>query len=176
MLRISLCYAQDTLTFGTLLSPDYLRRGISQRVSCYALFKGWLLLSQPPHCLWNSTVLSALSRNLGTLDWDSGCSPFDQWSLAPTVWLPANYFRYSEFDWFAEITPCANHPVLYPRKVQRTLSQKIFRREPAITKFDELFTPHHRSSDSFARLNGSGLLRQLRRIHPVHGKITWFRV
>ena len=22
-----------------------------QRVSCYALFKGWLLLSQPPRCL-----------------------------------------------------------------------------------------------------------------------------
>jgi hypothetical protein len=73
------------LSFGTMLSPDYLRCGISRWVSCYAFFKGWLLLSQPPHCLRNSTSLSALSIDLGTLNWDPGCFPFDQWSLAPTV-------------------------------------------------------------------------------------------
>ena len=32
------------------LSPDHLRRRISGSVSCYAIFKGWLLLSQPPDC------------------------------------------------------------------------------------------------------------------------------
>ena len=32
-------------------SPLYLRRKGSQLVSCYALFQGWLLLSQPPSCL-----------------------------------------------------------------------------------------------------------------------------
>ena len=38
------------------LAPLNLRRKISRRVSCYALFKGWLLLSQPPRCLRNSTA------------------------------------------------------------------------------------------------------------------------
>jgi hypothetical protein len=73
------------LSFGTTLSPDYLRCRNSRWVSCYAFFKGWLLLSQPPHCLRVSTSLSALSVNLGTLNRDPGCFPFDQWSLAPTV-------------------------------------------------------------------------------------------
>ncbi len=73
------------LNFGTTLSPDYLRRRISYWVSCYAFFKGWLLLSQPPQCLRNSTTLSALSVNLGTLNRDPGCFPFDHRSLAPGV-------------------------------------------------------------------------------------------
>ena len=55
------------LKFGNILSPDYLRRGISRSVSCYAIFKGWLLLSQPPDCRRNSTSLSALSIYFGTL-------------------------------------------------------------------------------------------------------------
>ncbi|SVD18359.1 uncharacterized protein METZ01_LOCUS371213, partial [marine metagenome] len=29
-------------------SPGYYRRKIPRLVSCYAFFKGWLLLSQPP--------------------------------------------------------------------------------------------------------------------------------
>ena len=33
------------------LAPLNFRRKDTRRVSCYALFKGWLLLSQPPGCL-----------------------------------------------------------------------------------------------------------------------------
>ena len=39
------------LTFGTPLSPAYFRRRAARPVSCYAIFKGWLLLSQPPGCV-----------------------------------------------------------------------------------------------------------------------------
>ena len=46
-----------TLSFGNILSPDYLRRKISRWVSCYAFFKWWLLLSRHPHCLRNFTSL-----------------------------------------------------------------------------------------------------------------------
>jgi len=67
------------------LSPDYLWRKISWWVSCYAIFKGLLLLSKPPHCQRNLTSLLALSIDLGTLSMDLGCFPFDQWSFAPTV-------------------------------------------------------------------------------------------
>ena len=73
------------LNFGTTFSPDYLRRGVSMSVSCYAIFKGWLLLSQPPDCQRNSTTLSALNVDLGTLNRDLGCFLFDVRSLAPAV-------------------------------------------------------------------------------------------
>ena len=45
-------------SFGAMLSPLYFRRGYPRPVSCYALFKGWLLLSQPPGCPGISTSLS----------------------------------------------------------------------------------------------------------------------
>ena len=33
------------------LAPVHFRRRVTRLVSCYALFEGWLLLSQPPSCL-----------------------------------------------------------------------------------------------------------------------------
>ena len=37
------------------LAPIHFRRRITRLVSYYALFKGWLLLSQPPSCLCDPT-------------------------------------------------------------------------------------------------------------------------
>ncbi len=37
------------------LAPVHFRRGSTRLVSYYALFKGWLLLSQPPSCLCTPT-------------------------------------------------------------------------------------------------------------------------
>jgi len=45
-------------------------------------------------------------------------------------------FWYSEFDRFRDLSTCRDLPVLYPQKKHTTLAQKLFRREPAITKFD----------------------------------------
>jgi hypothetical protein len=43
-------------SFGTGLKPRFIFGANSHRpVSCYALFKGWLLLSLPPGCLSEST-------------------------------------------------------------------------------------------------------------------------
>ena len=41
------------------LAPVNFRRRNTRLVSCYALFEGWLLLSQPPSCLHVSTSFSA---------------------------------------------------------------------------------------------------------------------
>ena len=41
-----------------ILAPLYFRRRIARPVSCYAFFKRWLLLSQPPGCHSNSTSFS----------------------------------------------------------------------------------------------------------------------
>ena len=52
------CHNEVTIRgFGDLLSPDHYRRQTARPVSYYALFKWWLLLSQHPGCLCNSTSL-----------------------------------------------------------------------------------------------------------------------
>lgn len=49
-------------------SPVHFRGPQARQVSCYALFKGWLLLSLPPCCLSSGTLFSlTLSRHFGTL-------------------------------------------------------------------------------------------------------------
>jgi hypothetical protein len=44
------------------LAPLNFRREVSRLVSCYALFKGWLLLSQPPRCIRNFTSFATEHR------------------------------------------------------------------------------------------------------------------
>ena len=56
-------------------------------MSCYALFKGWLLLSQPPSCFSSPTSFHTQST-LRDLSLRSGLFPSRQWSLSPTVSLP----------------------------------------------------------------------------------------
>ena len=55
--------------------PVYYPRPIAKPVSCYALFKGWLLLSQPPGYLSERTTFCQLSLHLGALAGGLGCSP-----------------------------------------------------------------------------------------------------
>ena len=47
---LPLVSCDTALSFGVMFSPQYFRRDNPRPVSCYALFKGWLLLSQPPGC------------------------------------------------------------------------------------------------------------------------------
>ena len=59
-------------------------------VSYYALFQGWLLLSQPPGCLCTATALPTQFR-LGDLSRWSGLFPSRRWNFAPTVSLPGTH-------------------------------------------------------------------------------------
>jgi hypothetical protein len=52
---------------GILFSPVHFLRQKPQQVSCYAFFKGWLLLGLPPCCLWFLTKFKTLNKNFGTL-------------------------------------------------------------------------------------------------------------
>jgi hypothetical protein len=51
-------------------------------VSYYALFQGWLLLSQPPSCLCDETSFTT-KHILGTLAVGLGCFPFDNGAYPP---------------------------------------------------------------------------------------------
>ena len=72
---------------ATGLSPDYCRREITRPVSYYALFQGWLLLSQPPGCFGDLTSF-ATEPVLGGLSGWSGLFPSRRWRLSVTVSLP----------------------------------------------------------------------------------------
>jgi hypothetical protein len=77
-------------------APLKLRRGATRPVSCYALFKGWLLLSQPPGCLRGTTAFSTEDR-LGGLSGRSGLFPSRQRMFAPAVSLAVHAYWHSEF-------------------------------------------------------------------------------
>ena len=55
-------------SIGSRLSPVHFLGPQSRPVSCYAIFEGWLLLSQPPGCFGLPTPFRiTLNRHLGTL-------------------------------------------------------------------------------------------------------------
>ena len=60
---------------GMTLSPRHFRRGMARPVSCYALLKWWLLLSQHPGCHRDPTSF-ATERRFGGLGRRSGLFPF----------------------------------------------------------------------------------------------------
>src|SRR2546427_12267830 len=83
--------------FGDRLKPPYIiGAGTHRPVSCYALFKWWLLLSQHPGCLciptsfYTEPVFRDLSRG-------SGLFPSRRPSLSPAVSLPSFIRCHSEF-------------------------------------------------------------------------------
>ena len=60
LLRCMQCSPTTFLSIASVscLAPVNYRRRVIRLVSCYALFEGWLLLSQPPSCLHVSTSFS----------------------------------------------------------------------------------------------------------------------
>ena len=68
--------------FGVILTPVHYRRRNARLVSCYALFKWWLLLSQHPSCHGISTSL-VTKYVFGTLAGDLGCFPLDPGAYPP---------------------------------------------------------------------------------------------
>ena len=121
---------------GTALTPDHCRRRITRPVSCYALFKRWLPLSQRPGCLGNPTSF-VTERRLGAFAGGLGCFP-----LGDGTYLPPPISRPSG----AEFGVCqASVPLRGPSARQCStsasrrfpgLTLKLFRGEPAITRLD----------------------------------------
>ena len=79
-------FAQSAAS-APILAPSELSAPRHHRpVSYYALFQGWLLLSQPPGCLCTVTTLPT-EIGLGDLSWRSGLFPSRPRILAPVVSL-----------------------------------------------------------------------------------------
>ena len=152
-----------------MLSPVHYRRRTPRPVSYYALFKWWLLLSQHPGCHRNSTSLVTKS-NFGTLAGDLGCFPLDR-EAYPSRSDSRDKCRgiRSLASPGSRVGPQTNSVSLPPRQSSSRLALKPFRRERAISQFDETFTPPHRSSPSFSILVSSVLHAVLPALQPAHG-------
>ena len=71
-------------TAARRMSPRHFRRGTARPVSCYALLKWWLLLSQHPGCHCGPTSFTT-KRRLGGLGRRSGFFPFRARSFSPAL-------------------------------------------------------------------------------------------
>ncbi len=105
-------------------------------MSCYALFKWWLLLSQHPDCLSTKTSFST-EHDLGTLADGLGSSPLDHEDYPPQSESQDSYTGIRSLIGFGSRVGPLAHSVLYPRYiVNLSLYLYIFRREPDISRFD----------------------------------------
>ena len=76
----------------------------------------------------------------------------------------------------SRVGPLSDSVALPPPATTETLTLKLFRRERAISTFDDTFNPPRGSSPSFSTLVCSDLHEVLPPLHPAHVKFTWFRV
>ena len=123
-------------SFGVLLTPGHYRRRIARPVSCYALFKWWLLLSQHPGCLSNSTSL-VTKQYFGTLADGLGCFPLDDEPYrSPSFSRDSRIGIRSLVRQGNRSGPLSNSVSLPPTRSCPRLYLNIFRRERAISAFD----------------------------------------
>ena len=156
-------------------------------MSYYALFQGWLLLSQPPGCRRAATALPT-EPGLGGLSRRSGLFPSRRRIFAPAVSRPA--LRGPAFGvWFGSVSgkPPRRSSALPPGRPRngrrrpphaRGLHPNAFRGEPAISGFAWHFTPTRSSSGHFATCPGAALHGRVppasawpRVAHPVSGRL-----
>jgi hypothetical protein len=148
-------------------------------VSYYALFQGWLLLSQPPGCRRAATTLPTQPA-LRDLSRRSGLFPSRRRNLAPAVSLPR-----SPRDGIRRLVRVGKRQApapIRPRYLRRAPPERrylnTFRGEPAISGFAWHFTSTHRSSRWFAIHPGAGLHERVPPAspcpwvaHPVSGRV-----
>ena len=148
-------------------------------MSYYALFQGWLLLSQPPGCLRVPTTFPTQAR-LGGLSWRSGLLPSRRRRLAPAASLVRRSAvgirslvefgnRQSAPSPSSALPPTESLGGACFHAPCARLHLHAFRGEPAISGFVWLFTPIHSSSRSFEPLTSSAFQALLGALQPGHG-------
>jgi len=119
-----------------MLSPVHHRCPVSRRVSYYALFKWWLLLSQHPRCLRERTSFRT-EHGLGTLADDLGCFPFDRGVYPPRTDSQDSLCGIrSLVEGGRLVAPSIHSVALPPQSSGLRLALKLFRGERDISEFD----------------------------------------
>ena len=157
---------------GSRLSPVNFRGPQPRGVSCYAFFKGWLLLSLPPHCLRLRTPFCfTLSLHLGTLTpvWVASLSAVGAYPPVPVSrGLRRRWIRSLREKWDLS-TPRFSISALPHRPPRSGLCCDILRKELAITELDWSFATSPRSEDRIARQNPFGPPSGFRLTSPCPG-------
>ena len=129
-------HQRDTHSIGSSLVPFIIGAEVHRLVSCYALFKWWLLLSQHPSCLGTSTSFVTKTA-LGALAGGLGCFPFER-----EAYPPRSDSRDSR-DGIRSLIgsgsregPKIHSVALPPSRSGARLTLKLFRGEPDISEFD----------------------------------------
>jgi len=130
-----------------MFSPVHFQGLKPWQVSCYAFFKGWLLLSLPPCCLWFKTPFDALNINLGTLTTVSILLVSEQYLTHRTRFL-----SYTAYKFWVGKNPvgknlCKFYPYFTSYASKIRLYWGILQLEPAIARLEWLFTPIRESSN-----------------------------
>src|SRR5439155_26628929 len=106
---------------------------------------------------------------LDTLPGGLGCSAIDHGASPPPPSSPGLYMGIRRLVRAgSRVGPRPDSVALPPMPTTETLTLKLFRRERAISTFDDTFNPPHRSSPSFSTLVGSDLHGALPPLHPAH--------
>ena len=111
--RRSSTTAMRSTASARALIPDNYRRRIPRPVSCYALFKWWLLLSQHPGCHGNPTTLLTETRS-GALAGGLGCFPFDHGDYPPQSYSHADSYGIRSLIGTDRLVALLSHSVALP--------------------------------------------------------------
>jgi len=117
-------------------------------MSCYAFFKWWRLLDLHPHCLRKKTPFVTLNVYFGTLTSVSIVQVSLEYLTYPS-WLLCNAdnkFWVGKFP--VAIRLCKTYPYFTSLSNSTRLYPGIFQQEPAMARFEWLFTPNPKSSKS----------------------------
>ena len=131
------------------------RRPITRLVSYYALFQGWLLLSQPPSCLSDKTSFTTEHR-LGTLAVDLGCFPFDPGAYPPQSDCYAVRRGIRSLIGFGNPVRPLALSVLYPRGLTRNASPKTISGRTSYLRVRLAFHPYPQLIQCFFNNNRFG--------------------
>ena len=128
-----------------MLSPVHFQGLKPRRVSYYAFFEWWLLLSLHPRCLRFKTPFDTLSIHFGTLTPVSLVRVFEGYLTHPPPFLLYVVGKFRVGKNSVTFRLCEFYPYFTSSTNWARLYWGIFRQEPAIAELDWLFTPIRRS-------------------------------
>ena len=134
-------------------------------MSYYALFQGWLLLSQPPSCLCDETSFTT-EHILGTLAVGLGCFPFDDEAYPP----PSDCYDVrlgirSLMGFGKPVSPLALS-VLYPQGLNRNASPQTISGRTSYLQVRLAFHPYPQVIQCFFNNNRFGPPHEVNHASP----------
>ena len=141
------------------------RRHFTRLVSYYALFQGWLLLSQPPSCLGEMTSFTTKHR-LGTLADDLGCCPFDDGAYPPPSDCCYVHSGIRSLMGFGNPVRPLALSVLYPQNLRRNASPQAISRRTSYLQVRLAFHPYPQLIQCFFNNNRFGPPHEVNHVSP----------